>query len=105
VIGEFTSADDAALISEVVDDFVNARWEERYPDVRAFVDEWSGRLRGVEGIGLSQSEFEMGIDNACDVARSGTTVEVSDIRSTEIGGIIKLMLLKGPTEVKVTGRM
>ena len=105
VIGEFTSADDAALISEVVEDFVNARWEERYPDVRAFVNEWSDRLRGVDGLSLSQSEFEMGLDNACDVESEGTRVEVSSIRSNEIGGIIKLMLLKGPTEIKVTGRM
>ena len=105
VIGEFTAAEDAALVSRAVEDFVNGQWEERYPDVRAFIAEWSERLPGVEGVGLKQSEFEMGLDNSCDVERSGTRVEVSGIRSTEIGGIIKLMLLKEPTEVKVTGRM
>lgn len=46
----------------------------------------------------------MGIDNACDVEMHGKVVTVSGIRTAEIGGIIKLMLLKDPTEIKVAGR-
>jgi len=45
----------------------------------------------------------MGIDNPCDVERDEQTVTVSGIRSTEIGGLIRLMLLKYPTEIKITG--
>lgn len=104
VVGEFTTAEDAALIRQAVEDFVNGQWEERYSDVRAYIDEWRERLPGVDGLGPNQSEFEMGLDNACDVERSGTRVEVSGIRSNEIGGIIKLMLLKDPTEITVKGR-
>lgn len=105
VVGEFSAADDADLVSRAVEDFVNAQWEERYPDVRAFIEAWSERLPEVQGVGLRQSEFEMGLDNSCDVERSGTRVEVSRIRSPEVGGIIKLMLLKDPKEVRVTGTM
>jgi hypothetical protein len=104
VIGEFTSEDNAQFIREVVEDFVNAAWEERYPDVGAFISAWKERLPGVFGLGPNQCDFDMGIDNSCDVERQVTTVTVSHIRSAEIGGIIKLMLLKQPTEIKVTGR-
>jgi hypothetical protein len=103
VIGQFTSADDATLIKQAVEDFVNGQWEERYPDVKAFIDNWRERLPGVDGLGPNQSNFQMGLDNYCEVESSGTRVEVSRIRTNEIGGIIKLMLLKDPTEIKVTG--
>lgn len=104
VIGEFKSVEDAQLAKQVVEDFVNGSWEERYPDVKGFIDAWKDRLPGVWGLGPNQSDFEMGIDREVDVDRTGTTVTVSDIRSAEIGGIIKLMLLKYPAEIKVTGR-
>lgn len=45
-----------------------------------------------------------GLDNGCDVKREGTTVSVSGIRSNEIGGIIKLMLLKEAEPITVSGR-
>jgi hypothetical protein len=104
VIGEFRSLDDAQFAEQVVEDFVNGSWEERYPNVGAFIEAWKERLPGVWGLGPNQSEFEMGIDRECDVQRAGSTVTVSGIRTAEIGGIVKLMLLKDPTEIKVTGR-
>jgi hypothetical protein len=104
VVGEFTTVDDAALIRQAVEDFVNGQWAEKYPDVSGFIDDWRERLPGVDGLGPNQSEFDMGLDDSCDVERSGTRVAVSGIRTNEVGGIIKIMLLKDPTEVKVTGR-
>ena len=103
VIGEFANVPDATFAREVVEDFVNGAWEKRYPDVSAFHAAWKDRLGGVQFLGPNQSEFDMGIDNGCDIERNGTTVTVSRIRSAEIGGIIKLMLLKESTEIKVTG--
>ena len=103
VIGKFKNANDAQLAEQVVEDFVNAFWEERYPDVRAFINAWQTRLPGIMGLGPNQSDFEMGIDNPCDVTCSGNVATVSDIRSAELGGIIKLMLLKDPDEVKIVG--
>ncbi|MDP2998170.1 MAG: DUF6375 family protein [Bryobacterales bacterium] len=104
IVGEFANIGDATFAKEVVEDFVNAAWEERYPDVAAFLSAWKSRLGGIEYLGPNQFEFDMAIDNGCDVERSGTTVTISRIRSAQIGGIIKLMLLKDSTEIKVTGQ-
>lgn len=103
IVGEFANVGDAKFAKEIVEDFVNAAWEERYPDNAAFCTAWKDRLGGIEFLGPNQFEFDMGIDNACDVERNGTTVAVSRIRSAQIGGIIKLMLLKDSAEIKVTG--
>jgi hypothetical protein len=94
---------DAELAKDIVEDFVNAAWEERYPDIQAFRNAWDTRVGGLLGLGPHESEFDMGIDNSCDVTRNGTTVTVSHIRSAEIGGILKLMLLQKAAEIKVTG--
>ncbi len=104
VVGEFSQSDDAALAERIVEDFVNANWEERYPDIRAFAEAWNSRVPGVSQLGPNDREFEMGIDDSCAVVRHGNTVSVSQIRTAEIGGIIKLMLLKNATEIKITGR-
>jgi hypothetical protein len=103
IIGTFKNIDDAQFAEEVVEDFVNAVWEQRYPDLQAFLQAWENRLPAVSLLGPTASNFDMGIDNPCDVERSEQTVTVSRIRTTEIGGIIRLMLLKYPTEIKITG--
>lgn len=104
VVGEFSTNDDAQLIEQAVEDFVNAAWEERYPDVRAFGKAWETKLGGTEWLGPNQADFDMGLNDPCKVGRQGKTVKVSGITCANIGGIIKLMLLKSPSEVKVTGR-
>ena len=104
VIGEFSKVEDAEFTREIVEDFVNGAWEERYPDVAGFIAAWKERLPAVPYLGPNDRDFVMGIDDAADVQRENKTVTVSHIRSAEIGGIIKLMLLKDATEVKVTGR-
>ncbi len=103
VIGTFKNIDDAQVAEEVVEDFVNAAWEQRYPDVQAFLQAWEARLPAVTLLGPTASNFDMGINNPCDVERAKQTVTVSRIRTTEIGGIVRLMLLKYPTEIKITG--
>lgn len=104
VIGEFQKVDDAELARQVVEDFVNADYGRRYPDIKAFGEAWSDRLPGVQFLGPNDRDFSMGIDGGCDVERNGMTVAVSGIRTAEIGGIIKLMLMKYPKSVTVTGR-
>lgn len=103
VIGQFKNVDDAQLAEQLVEDFVNASWEERYPGVKEFINAWRARLPSVAL--LNQSDFEMGIEEACNVKRNDNILSVSDISSPEIGGIIKLMLLRDPNEVKITGTM
>ena len=104
VIGQFKNVADAQLAEQVVEDFVNACWEERYPGVKEFINAWKTRLPAIEGLGPNQSDFNMGLDQSCNVKRSDITVSVYDISSPEIGGIIKLMLLKDPEEVKIEGK-
>jgi hypothetical protein len=101
VIGQFKNVNDAQLAEQVVEDFVNASWEERYPDVKTFIKAWQTRVPYV--IYLNQGDFAMGIQKSCSVKRSDNILSVSDISSPEIGGIIKLMLTGGPIEVKITG--
>ena len=103
VIGTFKNIDNAQVAKEVVEDFVNAAWEQRYPDVQAFLQAWEDRLPAVTLIGPNASNFEMGVDDYCGVERDEQTVTVSGIQTAEIGGIIKLMLLKYPKEIKITG--
>jgi hypothetical protein len=104
VVGEFNNIEDAEFAREIVEDFVNGNWEERYPDVAGFLAAWKERLPAVPYLGPNDRDFVMGIDDAADVERNDKIVTVSGIRSAEIGGIIKLMLLKDSKEVKVTGR-
>ena len=103
VIGTFKSIEDAELAEEVVEDFVNAVWEQRYPDLQAFQQAWQERLPAVTILGPTDSNFDLGIDDTIAVERDEQIVKVSDIRTTKLEGIIKLMLLKYPTEIKITG--
>jgi hypothetical protein len=104
VVGSFKKEEDAKLAEAIVEDFVNATWEERYPDINAFREHWKDRVPALEFLGPNQIEFDMGLDDSCDIERNGLTVTVSHIRSGEIGGIIKLMLLEDSEQVTVSGR-
>jgi hypothetical protein len=104
VVGKFKKVGDAELAQEVIEDWVNALWEERYSDLREFLDAWKDRIGGIEFLGPRSSDMMGGLDGECDVARDGTTVSVTGIRSNEIGGIIQLMLLKEAEPITVTGR-
>src|ERR1035438_3122329 len=57
VVGKFKNAADAELAREVVDDFVNALWEESYNDIREFLDAWKGRIGGIEVLGPNSADM------------------------------------------------
>ena len=103
VVGTFANLDDAAFAREIVEDFVNGEWERRYPDHAAFIAAWKDRLPTLPMLPPRQYEFEMGTDSAYIVQQQEQTVTISEIKSGEIGGIVKLLLLKNPTEIKITG--
>jgi hypothetical protein len=104
IVGEFANLKDAEFAREIVEDFVNAMWEQRYPDNAAFIAAWKERLPALPFFGPNQVDFEMGlIDEPCEIEQQKQTVTVSRIRSADIGGIVKLMFLKRPTEVKISG--
>ncbi|HEY8998681.1 MAG TPA: DUF6375 family protein, partial [Edaphobacter sp.] len=48
VVGKFKNAGDAELAQEVIEDWVNALWDERYSNLREFLDAWKGRISGIE---------------------------------------------------------
>lgn len=104
VVGKFKSVNDAELAREVIEDWVNAAWEERYSNLHEFIDAWKDRISGIEFLGPRSSDMMQSLDDGCDVDRDGMTVSVTGIRSNEIGGIIQLMLLKEAEPVTVTGR-
>lgn len=103
VIGKFKTVDDAKLAEEVVEDFVNAVWERRYPDLQAFQKAWEERLPAMSLLGPTTANFDMGIDQPIGVERNRQTVTVSNIVTTELGGIIRLLLMKYPKEIKIMG--
>lgn len=105
IVGEFKNAEDAELVKEVVKDFVSAEVDKRYPDINGFRNAWYPQLGNIilSSLAPDESEYFLGVDWAPDVVRKGTTVEVSGMQTTALNGIIKLMLLKYPTEIKITG--
>ncbi len=104
VIGTFNSVGDAETTKKMLEDFFRAAGEEDGdPDV--FFDIWKDRFPIVRYYGPSKEEFQLGVDRDCDIEIDGTTVSVTNIRSVQIGGFVKLMLLKEPHDVKVSGKV
>lgn len=108
IVASFEKLEDANLAHEVMQDFLRYVWTEADElDPKDFYKAWEERLGGVQFLGPRPEEFQMGIDDDFDVALDGRTVKVgtrSNIRSAEIGGIVKLLLLAGSEDVKVLGR-
>lgn len=104
IVGEFKTPEDAELLEEALEDFVNAAWEERYATAEEFREAWKDRIHAIEYYGPYNDDFHIGGDDTCSVRRDGNRVEVSQIRGHNIGGIVKLMLLGFPGEVRITGR-
>lgn len=103
VVGTFANLEDASFAREIVEDFVNGEWEQRYPDHAGFIAAWKDRLPTLPLLPPRQYEFEMGTDSPYIVQQEEQTVTISEIKSGEVGGIVKLLLLKNPTEIKITG--
>ncbi len=109
IVGEFTSVEDAELMRELVDDFVNGIQNEKYQTMEEFWNAWDKNRVGdfagmIRWLGANKDDFEMGLDDTVDVERSEKTVTVSGFRTNAVGGVIKLMLCKYPTSVTVTGK-
>lgn len=103
VIGEFETADEAEVALPVIEDFVRASWEQRYPDLRRFVEAWTARDPNLPHIGLSEEDYEIGVDQDPDVACDGDQVLVTHLRTQNVSGIVKLLLHKGMKEIRISG--
>jgi len=104
IIGEFQEVSNAQKAKLIVEDFLVGLWEDRYHNREEFCEQWKDIDAAVLSLGPSDSDFNIGWDNPCDINLEGETVIVSGMSGINIGGIIKLMLLCDPREIKITGQ-
>lgn len=105
IVGEFKNVEDAEFERQVLEDFVSADVKKRYPGINGFRNAWYPQFGDIimSSLAPDENEYVLGVDWEPDVVRRGTTVEISGMQTTALNGIIKLMLLKYPTEIKITG--
>ena len=104
VIGTFSRVEDAEVAKQLVESFLRVDWGDEIT-VEEWFEEWKPKVPEVQYYGPSRSDFELAIDAEPDVSRRGMTVEVGGIRSTQIGGFVKLFMLKDASEVRVSGKV
>lgn len=79
IVGEFTSVEDAKIMRELIDDFVNGIQNEKYRTMEEF---WNALgenrvgefARMIRWLGATKDDFEMGLDDTVDVERSDKRV-------------------------------
>lgn len=95
ITGTFSSVEDAEKAYKLVEDFAMGFWEERYPTLEEFNENWSIEHPEIPYIGIFQDEYETGIDKTPDVELDGNTVKINHFSSNNIGGLIKLLYYFG----------
>jgi hypothetical protein len=102
VIGTFTKNEDAEKAFEMVKDFTLGAWEERHASVKEFLELWSEKFHSdLKYSSINESDYVLGVDNEPDVELAGNKIRISRIRSTNVGGIVKLMLFSGAKNADV----
>ncbi len=104
IIGKFENVSKAEGANEIVKNFLDGVWKDRYHNKEEFCEQWKNVNDAVLSLGPNDSDFNIGWDNLCDVNQDGKTVTVSGMSGLNVGGIIKLMLLYDPIEIKITGQ-
>jgi hypothetical protein len=117
VVGRFQKLDNAKAAYEIVSAWldatrgagrgINPTPEQLKPAHVEFYASWKDKYPGLEHHGPSFADFDgmcFGDDDSAKEKLSGDNVSVEDIRTSEIGGIIKLLLMFEPSAVQVTGR-
>lgn len=103
VIGTFTSNKDADEAYEMIKDFTLGSWEERHHSVQEFLEMWSEKFHSsLKYSSINETDYDLGIDNEPDFEINGSTITISKIRSTNVGGIVKLMLFAGAKNTDVS---
>jgi hypothetical protein len=96
IIGTFESESEASKALPMIEDFVLASWEERYPSLEEFNKYWATNYHAnLPYIGLFEEEFDSGVDNEPAIEQKGKTIKISKFRTNNIGGIVKLMYFTG----------
>lgn len=105
VIGSFREKQVPDEVFEMIKDFALGSWEERYGSLEEFNKHWADRFNiDLPYIGIFPEEFESGVDNSPSIEVQDGEVIVSHFRTNNIGGIIKLMLFAGASNVNVVNK-
>jgi hypothetical protein len=103
IIGEFKEGTKIDLAEQIIEDFANASIEQRYKTVQDFCNAWKERTNSnIIPNCPDDSEFQTGINDPCQVVRDEKKITVSKFSTHNIGGIIKLMLMFDPVEIRIT---
>lgn len=96
IIGTFSKVEDAKEAFPVIEDFVLGAWEERYPSLNEFLEKWSVKFHpDIKYIGLSQSDYELGVDNDPNVNIGELEIRITRLRTSNVGGIVRLLMFAG----------
>lgn len=99
IIGEFEEGEELVVAEKLIKDLEFA--DSRYKDVLEFINAWKAACPSIMYSCLSQDDFETGINDSYDVQREGGKITVSGFSTRNIGGIVKLMLVHQPKEIKI----
>lgn len=103
VIGTFLNQEDAQAAMEMIEDFTLGEWEERHASVKEFLEVWSEKFHpDVKYTSIYQTDYSLGIDNAPTIELIKNRIEISKLRTSNVGGLIKLMLFAGAKTTNVT---
>jgi len=103
IIGTFTNKNDAEDAFEMIKDFTLGTWEERHQSVQEFLEIWSKIFHpDLKYSSINETDYDLGVDNKPDFEINGSTITISRIRSTNVGGIVKLMLFAGAKSTNVS---
>lgn len=96
IIGTFTKIEDAKEALPVIEDFVLGAWEERYPSLNDFLEKWAMKFHpDIKYIGLSQGDYELGVDNEPKINMRDEQISITRLRTSNVGGIVRLLLFAG----------
>ena len=103
IVGEFKDGTEIDLAERILEDFANASLESRYKTVHEFCKAWQERTDSrIIPYCPFDDEFQTGINDPCQIAKEGRRITVSKFSTGNIGGIIKLMRMFDPIEIKIT---
>lgn len=103
VIGTFSDAKDAKAAIEMIKDFTLGEWEERHPSVKEFLEIWSEKFHpDLKYLSIYQNDYSLGVDNDPVIELVNNRIEISRLRTTNVGGIVKLMLFAGAKTANVS---
>lgn len=104
VVGTFLTISDAEKAFQMIKDFTLGEWEQRHKSFEEFIEIWSEKFHPDLKYSslLNQDDYSLGIDNEPQIQLDNEKIIISRIRSSNVGGIIKLMLFASAKNATVS---